>query len=147
MWTRSALDGQIPRRVRAWAFALLCAATALAAGCPADEPEGPTAIKGAAENSERYVVYLKGEGPDLTEYRKALSDEPDKVPEIVAALREDAERRHKKFEKALRALSGTIVDHWYLTNAVTVEIPKESAPTLKITDGVLRVEPDTILAP
>lgn len=117
-----------------------------AVGCDGDEPPPtPSALPGSRADLERWVVYLKGEGPDLTEYKKALKETPEKIPAIVEELRKEAARARASFVQRLATLDARVVDHWYLTNAVTVEVPAGNVETLKLLDSVERIEPDRLL--
>lgn len=135
------------RAVRSCTLLVLVAAAWGLAGCPEEEADAPKPLEGAQPGSLRFVVYLKGDPPDLTEYRKALAENPDEVPEIVEELRETVKAERKDFERSLKAFEGKVVDHWFLTNAVTVEIPAGGAPSLPLVNGVERVEPDRMLQP
>lgn len=133
-------------RLRGALLVCVLAALPLSSGCPDDEKPQVQPLEGSQPGSLRYVVYLTGEPPDLTEYKKALADSPGDVPTIVDGLRKNAEFRRKGFEQTLKAFGGRVVDHWYLTNAVTVEIPANAAASLPALDGVERVVPDQPLA-
>lgn len=132
--------------IRAAAAGGLLAAALLAAACD-DEPVAPEAqpLAGSRPELERWVVHLKGEPPDPAPYREALEKSPEQVPEIAEKLRQKAMQARAGFVQRIADLGGRVVDHWWLTNAVTVEIPGGNVPTLKVLDEVERVEPDRLL--
>lgn len=112
--------------------------------CDDEAPPGPAPLPGARPGTQRFVVYLAGDGPDATAYRAALQDDPSTAPSLAEALRQQAVAQRRGFLQALRAYDGVVVDHWWLTNAVTVEIPAGNAMSLTAIDGVLKVEPDIL---
>lgn len=116
--------------------------TAGLAACEDETPKGPDPLAGARPGTQRFVVFLAGDAPDATAYREALQDDPSAAPPLAEALRQQAVTQRRAFLQALRAYDGVVVDHWWLTNAVTVEIPSGNAMSLTAIDGVLRVEPD-----
>jgi hypothetical protein len=131
---------------RTCVFAGLLAAAMLAlGGCSDDSGAIPQALGGSAPGLERYVVHLAGEPPDASAYNSSLLEDPDKVPALVAELRAEAELSRKRFVQALNSYDGRVVDHWWLTNAVTVELPAGNAASLRAIDGVVKVEPDQFL--
>jgi len=140
---RSCWSTRLPGALLACALAML----PLAAGCTDDEKPPVQALTGSKPGVERYVVYLEGEPPDLTEYETALADSPGDVLKIVEGLRQAAAEKHEGFARAIRAYDGKVVDHWYLTNAVTIEIPAGNAASLSELGGVVRVMPDEALKP
>ena len=137
----------LPRVLGATALSLslLMGASVLSA-CSEDELPPIQPLAGSKPGSQRYVVHLQGPPPDASAYHEALKDDPSKAPEIAATLKESAAASRKKLVQALRAYDGRVVDHWWLTNAVTVEIPAGNALSLTAIDGVVKVEPDQLLA-
>jgi hypothetical protein len=109
--------------------------------CAADD-EGPRAPAGTKPGSERWVVFFTGDGPSLDDYRKAQGTGADLAP-LEARLR-TAAARHTAFGRQLAGINGQIVDVWWLTNAVTVELPAGAVDTLKELDGVARVAPEQV---
>ncbi|MFZ9889792.1 MAG: hypothetical protein ACO3JL_20035 [Myxococcota bacterium] len=126
---------------------ILCCSTMAIVGlaaCEEEQPPGPEPLAGARPGTQRFVVYLAGDPPDASAYRAALKDDPSSAPPLAEALRAQAEAQRRGFQQALRAYNGVVVDHWWLTNAVTVEIPTVNAASLTAIDGVVRVEPDVL---
>ena len=110
-------------------------------GCEEDEAETPQAIPGSKTGSERWVVYFGNGDVDLTAYRAARA-EGKSTESIEEDLRAKAKERYKEFESKLAGFDGTVVDYWYLTPAVTVEIPSGARGTLKTLPGVTEIKPD-----
>jgi hypothetical protein len=124
---------------------LICGLAFFAAGCPEDKPEGPKPLEGSTPGMQRYVVYFGSGGPDLTAYRAAVENEPEKVGELVDKMRAEAKAARMKFVQKLKAYDGRVVDYWWMSNAVTVEIPAGNAASLHVIEDVKRVEPDKLL--
>lgn len=127
-------------------LAVAAFAAPLALSACSDE-EGPAVqpLAGSNQGMVRYVVHLKGDPPDASAYRAALAEDPAKAAALAEELKQVAADGRKKLVQALRAYDGRVVDHWFLTNAVTVEIPEGNALSLQAIDGVERVEPDQLL--
>lgn len=114
-------------------------------GCSGDGDDAPPALAGAGDNTLRFIVYFDEKaGADLSAYRKAVAAGKD-TAEIEAGLREEAKKRHKEFTKQLETFRGEVVEYWFLTNAVTVELPGVNGANLQNIEGVVRVEPDRLL--
>lgn len=128
----------------ALAACVLVAPVALSA-CSDDEPPAVQPLEGSKQGTARYVLHLEGAPPDSSAYRKALAEDPAKASALADELREAAAASRRQLVQALRAYDGRVVDHWFLTNAVTVEIPAGNALSLQAIDGVARVEPDQLL--
>lgn len=131
----------VPSLRALWLSATVIAAVA---ACEDEAPRGPEPLPGARPGTQRFVVYLAGDAPDATAYRAALQDDPSTAPPLAEELRQQAVAQRRGFLQALRAYDGVVVDHWWLTNAVTVEIPSGNAMSLTAIDGVLKVEPDVL---
>jgi hypothetical protein len=131
-------------RQLALSCAVLAAPLALSA-CSDDEPPPVQPLAGSKAGTVRYVVHLKGEPPDASAYRAALKEDPAKAAKLAEELKMAAALNRKKLVQALKAYDGRVVDHWFLTNAVTVEIPAGNALSLTAIDGVAKVEPDQLL--
>ena len=129
--------------------ALFCAvfgtlALGFGAGCSDPPPEGPAPMPGAKPGTQRWVVHLVGDAPDLVAYRAARG-KGEGVETAEDALRKAARDRAKPLRQSLKGLDGKIVDYWWMTNAVTVEVPEGAVGTLKGLDGVDRIVPDQLL--
>ncbi len=122
-------------------FALVGVLTQLGVACSDDAGE---AIKGSSPGTERWVVLFEGDAPDLTDYKKAQATGKG-LAAAEAKLRADAQTRHKGFEKGLKELEGKVVERWWMTNAVTVELPSGNVGSLQHMDGVAEVKPDTLV--
>lgn len=101
-------------------------------------------LPGQRDGTERWIVYFADEGPDLAEYRKAIAARSG-VDAAEAKLRADALERRREFAKSLKELEGTIVEHWFLTNAVTVEVPSGNVGSLKHMAGIAKTAPDRLI--
>lgn len=115
---------------------------ALATSCSDDGPEQEI-IQGEKPGTVRYIVYLKGDAPDLAAYRQARR-EGKPTEAIEEELRSDARAKARKLRRKLKAVSAKVVETWYLTNAFTVELPESLVPTLADLEGVDRIEPDVL---
>jgi len=117
----------------------------LAAACSDDggSSDGP-ALVGQKEGSERWIVLFDDEPLDLTAYKAAVTAGAG-VLEAEDALREQAEKRRRDFAKNLKDLEGSVVEHWPLTNAVTVELPRGNVGTLGKMAGVKELRPDRLI--
>lgn len=133
-------------RLRKMAVTLVVVAALVGVGACSDE-EAPvvTPLAGSKPGTQRYLVHLQGAPPDAAAYHEALEEDPAKAVEIAEGLRQSVVEGRKKFVQALKAYDGRVVDHWWLTNAVTVEIPAGNALSLGAIDGVVKVEPDQLL--
>ena len=90
------------------------------------------------------MVHFDSKDLDLASYRDAQANGKD-TTEIEALLRERAKERYKLFEEKLKGFEGRIVDYWFLTAAVTVEVSSGVLGTLRTLPGVVRIEPDRLL--
>ena len=128
---------------RVLALSLLFALMAPLGACSDDEAEAPAALEGEKAGHVRYIVYLKGDPPDLTAYKAArAAGEPTEA--IEEDLRSEARGKARKLRRKLKVVSAKVVETWYLTNAFTVELPKELVATLADLDGIERIEPDVL---
>jgi hypothetical protein len=117
----------------------------LSAGCPAPAEATDDKRVLGADGRERWVVTFEGVEPDPTEYRELLKTSPPEAEEYAERMRKQLTRDHAAFESALQALSGRVVERWWMSNAVTVEIDKNAAPSLREAAGVKAVTPDVAL--
>jgi hypothetical protein len=146
------LAGSTPTRTRAGrALAgllagLLAGAAALAGGCPGKDDDGGPRVLGT-EGRERWVVTFEGDEPDLAEYRALLKDKPDDAEAYAEKMRKKLETDHEDLAKTLESLNGRIVERWWMSRAVTVEIDAGKAPSLVKAAGVKSLRPDAPLGP
>ena len=99
------------------------------------------------EGRERWVVTFDGNAPDLAEYRKLLAEDPPAVPAYVGKMRERQAQAHPELDQNLTALGGRVVERWWMSNQVTVEIPSTGLASVQAVPGVKDVSPDVLLAP
>lgn len=117
-------------------------------GCESEEaPVVSQAPVGSRPELERWVVHLAEDLPDDGVYRDAQDKGGEAVAAASDALRQEAKQKRLAFGQRLSDLGGRIVDHWFLTPAVTVELPGGNVPTLRVLEGVTRVEPEATLTP
>ena len=90
------------------------------------------------------MVYFTGELAGVEAYRKARAAGESTV-DLQKKLQADAKAGRAAFVKTLGEVNGKVVEHWWLTNAVTVEVPAGAVSALKTMAGVSRVEPDRLL--
>lgn len=128
-------------------LALVLAGTTvgLGAGCPDKEAETKRVL--GTEGRERWVVTFEGNEPDLAEYRALLKDKPDEAEAYAEKMRKKLETDHEDLAKALESLNGRIVERWWMSQSVTVEIDATVAPSLEKVPGVKSVVPDVPLEP
>jgi hypothetical protein len=105
--------------------------------------DGPV-LTGQRDGSERWVVFFADDPLDLTAYRSAQKAGAG-VREAEEALRDQAAARRKEFAKNLKDLEGVVIEHWYLTNAVTVEIPSGNVGSLRHMAGIKEIRPDRLI--
>jgi hypothetical protein len=113
-------------------------------GCNESSEDEVQAIQGSLPGSERWVVYFDSKELDLTAYRNAQAKGED-TAQIETMLRESAKERYKEFEAKLKGFEGRIVDTWFLTEAVTIEVASGALGTLRTLPGVVKIEPDRLI--
>jgi hypothetical protein len=118
-----------------------CAAALFAGACDGDAK--PVAGR---DGRERWVVSFDGSRPELAEYRKLLKDDPAAVPAYVQKMRDRQAQAHPELDQSVAAIGGAVVERWWMSNKVTVEIPRSGLATIQAVPGVKSVEPDTLLA-
>jgi hypothetical protein len=92
---------------------------------------------------QRFVVTLAGATPDLGEYRKLLKENPADVPAYVEGRR--AALVLPALDAALTGFNGRVVERWWMSGQLTVEIPPEGVASLRAVPGVSAIEPDAPL--
>lgn len=113
-------------------------------GCPSNGAASGKATIGA-DGRERWVVSFAGEPPDLAEYRALARDNPKAVDPYVTQMRDSLMRGRTELEGFLSSVEGRVVERWWMSNAVTVEVPAGAVETLKTLPGVKQVAPDLTL--
>lgn len=131
--------------IRVAAAALLgCVLLAGMPGCPSDDDAGGKPTLGA-DGRERWVVTLEGEPPDLAEYRALVRDNPKAAAPYVAKMRDNLMSGRTELEGFLTSVDGRVVERWWMSNAITVEVPAGAVESLKKQAGVKRLAPDVTL--
>ena len=131
--------------LRTSTISLLAGALVVAAlGCPAKDDTRGKPTHGT-DGKERWVVTLEGEPPDLAEYRALLRDNPKAAEPYVAKMRDSLMSGRTEFEGFLTSVDGRVVERWWMSNAVTVEVPASAVETLKKQAGVKQLAPDVTL--
>jgi hypothetical protein len=118
--------------------ALLCA------GFSCGDPPPSGALAGTQAGLERWIVVFEGE-PDLTEYRAALKEGPTQARAYLEKKRVETMQARAPLAEQLRTMSANVVDYWWMTNAITVELPADNVESLKVIPGVKEVRPDKLL--
>lgn len=127
-------------------LALLGAAWLLTlAACPDSDDTGGAKPAAGADGKERWVVTFEGELPDPAEYRALLRDNPKAAAAYVTQMRDSLMRGRTEIEGFLTSVDGRVVERWWMSNAVTVEIPASAVESLKKQQGVKAVSPDPTL--
>lgn len=114
------------------------------AGCP--DKEEPKRVTGT-EGRERWIVSFEGNEPDLAEYRALMKDKPDEAEAYAEKMRRKLDQDHEELTKSLESFNGTVVERWWMSNSVTVEIEAGKAPSLEKVPGVKSLAPDVPLEP
>lgn len=114
-------------------------------GCPAKDPAatGPRVL--GTDGRERYVVVFDATAPDLADYRALLKDKPDDAEAYAEKMRAKLHQDHADFEASLSTVNGRVVERWWMSNALTVEVEATGVPTLQKAPGVKSVTPDALL--
>jgi hypothetical protein len=125
---------------------LVLVAIVAVAGCPAKDAGGDGKRVMGSENRERWVVQFDGPEKDLAEYR-ALQKESDRdaYAEKMRARLKDA---HADVQSQIESsCGGKVVEVWWMSNGMTVEIEPAKAETLRELQGKLGVKSVTPDAP
>ena len=123
------------------AIALLFAGAISSTGCPQEESPRVT----GSEARERWIVTFAGAEPDLAEYRGLIKDQPAEAGAYVDKMRRKLDQDHAEIAKTIEAMNGQIVERWWMTNSMTVELEAGSVPTLQQASGVKSVATDVSL--
>ncbi len=129
-------------RVASLAAALVALSVA---GCPGKDDAGGPKPTAGADGKERWVVTFDGEPPNQAEYRALLRDNPKAAEPYVAGMRDTLMRGRTELETFLSSVEGRVVERWWMSGSVTVEIPPSAVESLKKQPGVKSVTPDLTL--
>jgi hypothetical protein len=117
----------------------------MAGGCPSHvDPGGAKATLGA-DGKERWVVTFEGEAPDPAEYRTLAKDNPKAADAYAAQMRDAVMKGRTEIESFLTSVDGRVVERWWMSNAITVELPAGAVESLRKQTGVKSVAPDQTL--
>lgn len=136
-------QSQHPRA--ALAAALLLLLPLGLAACPGDDDNAGLKPTAGADGRERWVLTFEGEAPDPSEYRTLLRDNPKAVEPYVTQMRDQLMRGRTELDAFLGSVEGRVVERWWMSNAVTVEVPASAVESLKKQPGVKSVSPDPTL--
>jgi hypothetical protein len=128
--------------------ALACALCFLgiqATGCPSTKDDEKRVV--GTEGRERWIVTFEGSEPDVSEYRRLMNGKPDEARAYADKMRKKLDQDHRELMSILESLSGTVVERWWMSNAMTVEIDAAKAPSLARAGGVKSIAPDVLLEP
>jgi hypothetical protein len=92
---------------------------------------------------QRFVVTLAGAAADLGEYRRLLKEDPTRVAAYVDERR--AALLRPEFEAAIANVNGRVVERWWMSGQITVELTNENVAALRALPGVVSVEADVPL--
>jgi hypothetical protein len=123
----------------------LFAPTAGLVGC-AEDPLGDLRPPGPAQEvggRQRFIVTLTDAAPDLAEYRTLLKANPTAVPAYVEQRR--AALARPEIEAALAGLQARIVERWWMSGQLTVEVAPDQLPAIKSLPGIAAVDADVAL--
>lgn len=124
---------------------VLAVAGAVLGGCSDNEAETKRVL--GTEGRERWVVTFEGPEPDLAEYRALMKENPVEAEAYAERMRKKLETDHEDLAKALESLNGRIVERWWMSQSVTVEIDASAAPSLEKVPSVKSLAPDVPLDP
>jgi hypothetical protein len=96
-------------------------------------------LRGTA-GRERFVVTLASGAPDLAEYHRLLKDDPAGVAAYVAQRR--AALGSPELDAALVGVDGRIVERWWMSGQLTIEMKREGLATVRALTAVRAVTPD-----
>jgi hypothetical protein len=125
--------------------AVIVAVSVAGPGCDDSVDQKPVLGR---DGKQRFVVTFEDKAPDLAEYRKLLQDgDGEAVTAYVTKMRARQAQAHPELDKSLAALEGAVVERWWMSNQVTVEMPPSALASVKTVAGVKDVAPDALLGP
>ena len=128
---------------------IVCATSVAGAACSSCSSNDPQTTTGkrmlGAEGKERWVVTFDATEPDLGEYRDLVAENPTEAEAYAAKMRAKLAHDRADFEAQVQALEGKVVERWWMSNALTVEVKPDSVPSLKGMPGVKSIVPDVPL--
>ena len=124
----------------------------LSLACPAqDFPalDRQTPAPGKTPGTQSWIVLLKSRPFDLSSFREAvLQREPEwEIQRIVAGLEEKARTHQAPLTALVEEAGGRVTAHFWLVNAMAVEVPPSALPLLRDHPMVERLVPDTYRGP
>jgi hypothetical protein len=99
---------------------------------------------------ERYVVLLTVVTPspaDVSSYQARVIEGPKAAHAWADEKRKGMLLTVPGFERALAAAQGSVVERWWMSGAVTIEVPKGSIASLQGAPGVRSIRADALIAP
>ncbi len=120
---------------------------AMLVGCTSGTQQPEATPLAGSQGRGRWVVTVKATLPDRSAYRALLIDNPAGVAAYVAKMRAEQARNFPEVQKAVTTVNGEVVERWWMSNQLTVELPAAGVATLRGTEGVSSVEPDVVLTP
>jgi len=107
---------------------------------PLQEPATPQALR---RGRPHVVVQMTGPGVDLDEMaaRRKAGAGHEELLALAEALHEQAAELHQPVTRAISRLGGTVLDHFWMVNALEAEIPAGAWNAVAALPGVERVEP------
>jgi hypothetical protein len=131
---------------RAGVYAAVAALLAVLIGLGCDDsadmgPAGPVVL--GSNGRQRFVITLSEPAPALDDYRRLLKDNPAGAAAYVDDRR--AALARPALDSALVAFNGRVVERWWMSSQLTVEMDREGLATIRAVTGVKSVEPDVPL--
>jgi hypothetical protein len=128
--------------------AVTATASIFGGGCSSKEAAGDGKRVMGSEGRERWIIQFDGPDKDLAEYR-ALQKESDRDA-YAEKQRSRLKDTHADVQSQVESsCGGKVVEVWWMSNAMTVEIDPSKAETLRELVGKLGVKsvsPDAPLA-
>ena len=118
--------------------------TLASTGCP--QKEETRRVLGT-DGRERWIVTFDGNEPDLAEYRALMKDKPDEAEAYAEKMRRKLDQDHEQLAQTLESLNGKVVERWWMSRSMTVEIEAGNVPSLRKASGVKSIVPDVPLEP
>ncbi|MFQ5694251.1 MAG: S8 family serine peptidase, partial [Nitrospinota bacterium] len=103
----------------------------------------PAPTQPVSRGRAHVVVQMTGPGVDLDEMaaRRKAGAGHEELLALAAALHEQAAELHRPVMQAISRIGGTVLDHFWMVNALEAEIPAGAWDIVAALPGVERVEP------